>query len=84
VVLDSAGNLYGTTPIGGAYFDQGTVYELSPNAGGWTETIVHSFGNGTDGSRPTGGLIRDASGNLYGTTTGGGAAQQGTVYEITP
>jgi len=84
VVLDSAGNLYGTTPIGGAYSYGGTVYELSPNAGGWTETIVHSFGSGTDGSYPAGGLIRDASGNLYGTTASGGAAQQGTVYEITP
>jgi uncharacterized repeat protein (TIGR03803 family) len=84
VIFDSFGNLYGTTTIGGATL-YGTVFELSPNsAGGWTETIVHSFGSAGDGLTPYAGLIRDAAGNLYGTTVGGGATNSGTVFEITP
>ena len=56
-------------PAGGTYVD-GTVFELSPTGGGgWTETVLHSFGNGTDGSYPYGSLIFDAAGNLYGTTS---------------
>jgi uncharacterized repeat protein (TIGR03803 family) len=84
VLFDSLGNLYGTTTIGGTSL-YGTVYQLSPSSGGgWTETVVHSFGSVGDGSEPYGGLIRDAAGNLYGTTVGGGAAAFGTVFEITP
>jgi uncharacterized repeat protein (TIGR03803 family) len=91
LIFDSAGNLYGTTSQGGAYgqggsFLGGTVFELMPASGGnWTERIVHSFGNGTDGSEPLDGLIFDASGNLYGTTEygGGGVGDgPGTVFEI--
>ena len=88
VIFDSFGNLWGTTSRGGAYSSTnfgGTVYELSPNSGGgWTETIAHSFGNGTDGGEPYGGLVSDAAGNFYGTTVIGGTAGEGTVYEITP
>jgi uncharacterized repeat protein (TIGR03803 family) len=88
LVFDSAGNLYGTTVSGGTY-GYGTVFKLSPTASStWTETILHSFNlDGTDGAYPgTGGLIFDASGNLYGTTvTGGsGANPEGTVFELTP
>jgi uncharacterized repeat protein (TIGR03803 family) len=84
VIFDSLGNLYGTTTRGGA-FTYGTVYELSPSSGGtWTETILHSFGSGTDGQTPYSGLIRDAAGNFYGTTLRGGDANFGTVFEVTP
>ncbi|MGB8770724.1 MAG: choice-of-anchor tandem repeat GloVer-containing protein, partial [Candidatus Korobacteraceae bacterium] len=84
LIFDSAGNLYGTTNSGGTY-DYGTVFELTPNgSGGWTETVLHNFGSGTDGFWPEANLIFDAAGNLYGTTVGGGTYQWGTVFEITP
>jgi uncharacterized repeat protein (TIGR03803 family) len=83
VIFDRSGNLYGTTSEGGPY-DAGTVFELMPGSGGtWTETELHSFGNGRDGSTPDAGLIVDASGNLYGTTNAGGTYGYGTVFEIT-
>jgi len=104
VVFDSQGNLYGATtdggpasckPIGGAC---GTVFQLTPPAqkgGAWSETLIYQFqGKGTnDGSVPSGGLIRDAAGNLYGVTAYGGTgdcvllgvpAGCGTVYELSP
>jgi uncharacterized repeat protein (TIGR03803 family) len=57
LIFDAAGNLYGTTEYGGTYY-YGTVFELSPNgSGGWTEQVLHSFGNGADGARPFAGLI---------------------------
>jgi len=89
LVFDAVGNLYGTTAFGGAYqsacggHDCGTVFELSPDGGGkWTETVLHSFGNGTDGREPLASLIFDAAGNLYGTTAFGGADAGGTVFEL--
>jgi uncharacterized repeat protein (TIGR03803 family) len=52
LISDSSGNLHGTTQVGGAYA-LGTVFELTPQAGGgWTETVLHSFGNGSDGLAP--------------------------------
>jgi uncharacterized repeat protein (TIGR03803 family) len=91
LIFDSAGNLYGTTGSGGAY-GQGTVFELSPKAGGgWTQKVLHNFGNGSDGQSPWGGsLLMDASGNLYGTTRYGGTSLCdslnpvgcGTVFEL--
>ena len=90
LVFDAAGNLYGETDNGGIYCDLhqgcGTVFELSRNGDGtWTEKVLHSFGNGTDGEGPLGGLILDASGNLYGTTYGGGTYNPGgTVFELSP
>jgi uncharacterized repeat protein (TIGR03803 family) len=85
LVFDAAGNLYGTTFFGGD-FEVGTVYKLSPSAGGgWTESIVHSFdANGGDGHYPHGGVLVDASGNVYGTTADGGSTNDGTVYKVTP
>jgi uncharacterized repeat protein (TIGR03803 family) len=84
VIFDTAGNLYGTTLNGGDYGD-GTAFELTPNgSGGWTETKLHNFNHGTDGSEPYVGLIVDAAGNLYGTTFYGGGNHDGTVFEITP
>jgi uncharacterized repeat protein (TIGR03803 family) len=89
LILDAAGNLYGTTLYGGAP-GPGTVFKLAPNAdGSWTESILHSF-NGKDGERPEAGLIFDAAGNLYGTTSAGGALRLcqgdgcGTVFKLTP
>ena len=82
LVFDAAGNLYGTA--GGGAYAYGIVFELSPTPGGiWTETIVHTF-TWVDGAYPTAGLIIDAAGNLYGTTSQGGAHVYGTVFELTP
>jgi len=81
VILDADGNLYGDSEEGGAH-GQGTVYELSQ---GGTITLLHSFaGRPTDGSAPFGGLLRDQSGNLYGTTQTGGSDNYGTVWSLTP
>jgi uncharacterized repeat protein (TIGR03803 family) len=78
LVLDAAGNLYGTTAYGGATYKKlGTAFELSPATGGtWTETVLHNFCSApacADGGEPTAGLIFDSSGNLYGTTFLGGS-----------
>lgn len=69
LILDKAGNLYGATQLGGNY-GYGTVFELTPGSGGWTETIIFSF-DLTDGCCPSGGLVIGAGGVLYGA---GGAA----------
>jgi len=82
VILDSAGNLYGTTEAGGALSQWGVVYKLNP-AG--QETVLHSFcslANCTDGAQPVAGVIFDSAGNLYGTTVSGGAGEYGVVYEL--
>ena len=78
LVRDAHGNLFGATAFGGAN-GQGTVFKLA--AGSNTITTLASF-NGTNGDRPTGGLVRDAHGNLFGATAFGGANGQGTVYEL--
>jgi uncharacterized repeat protein (TIGR03803 family) len=86
VVFDTAGNLYGTTYQGGAH-DAGTVWELTPQTDGtWSETVLYSFTGKTDGGLPAdgGGLIFDAAGNLYGTTSTGGVSGVGTVFELSP
>jgi uncharacterized repeat protein (TIGR03803 family) len=83
LIIDAADNLYGTTVFGGAD-GSGTVFELTPKAGGeWAEKVLHSFGKGKDGASPYAGLIADAAGNLYGTTADGGADGLGTVFELT-
>jgi len=76
VTFDKAGNLYGTTVLGGGG-EGGVLYQLIPSASGWTETTLHSFGTSGDGYSPYGGLIIDQQGNLYGTTFG-----NGVVYEL--
>jgi uncharacterized repeat protein (TIGR03803 family) len=84
LIFDAAGNLYGTTNAGGIH-GYGTLFELSPReGGGWTETVLHSFGAGNDGTFPNAGLIFDASGNLYGTTYSGGIHGWGTAFEFSP
>ena len=87
LLLDSAGSLYGVTSLGGA-FNAGAVYKLSPpqNGGSWTESILFSFGGGSQSSgiTPVGNLLFDSSGNLYGVTEFGGASQLGVAYELSP
>jgi uncharacterized repeat protein (TIGR03803 family) len=85
LVLDAAGNLYGTTYGGGAHV-AGTVFELTPKiGGGWSERILHNFNdNGKDGTIPYFGVVRDATGNLYGTTYSGGIHGAGAVFELIP
>jgi uncharacterized repeat protein (TIGR03803 family) len=86
LALDTAGNLYGATAYGNGT-GNGSVFELSPPtvAGGpWTETTIHQFQNGTDGSVPVSGVILDSKGNLYGTTYYGGSENHGTVFEMSP
>ena len=86
LVMDSQGNLFGTTLYGGSLNSGGIVFELNPTSdGGWTEKVIHNFnGNAgsVDGFRPYAGLIFDGKGNLYGTTSGGGAHSFGTVFEL--
>ena len=83
LILDAAGNLFGTTSSGGTGF-YGSAFQLSPNGRGWTETVLHGFGGAPDGSNPDAGLIMDRAGNLYGTTAVGGSGGWvvGTVFEI--
>jgi uncharacterized repeat protein (TIGR03803 family) len=78
VIMDSSGNLYGTTAKGGAS-NVGTVFEVA--AGSRTISDLAQF-DGTNGSEPYGGLVMDSSGNLYGTTSAGGANSDGTVFEV--
>jgi len=89
VVLDAAGNVYGTTATGGPYqctgLGCGIVYELSPSSSGWTETIVHSFQGSSDGFYPRP-LTRGKNGTLFGATAYGGYGSCsngcGTVFEL--
>jgi hypothetical protein len=91
VILDRAGNLYGVTDLGGT-FGLGAVFQLQPPnvvGGTWTEKVLYSFQGGTDGANPYASLYIDSSGNLYGTTTGGGITACkgvgcGTVFLLAP
>jgi len=95
LVADAAGNLYGTASAGGVKTcigGCGVVFKLArPTAAGqkWTETVLHAFRGGVDGSTPLSALIFDAKGALYGTTAQGGGSTQcfggcGTVFKMTP
>jgi uncharacterized repeat protein (TIGR03803 family) len=89
LIFDAAGNLYGTTTIGGTHGNYGTVFQLVSGANGtWTEKVLHRFhlrDNDHDGYNPYAGLVFDSAGTLYGTTKGGGAyGDCGTVFQLTP
>lgn len=77
LVADASGNLYGTTPYGGA-FDSGTVFKIDPSG---NETILYNFTGGLDGANPYAAVILDAVGNLYGTTSFGGFGS-GVVFRL--
>jgi uncharacterized repeat protein (TIGR03803 family) len=98
LIFDGSGNLYSTT-LGGGASGYGTVFELSPEpatgcpagsytGNGWCENALYSFTGGADGAHPVAGLVRETTGNLYGTTEFGGAqpgyAGYGVVFEVTP
>ena len=93
LVMDSAGNLYGTTNREGLY-GAGSVFQLTPSNGAWIYTSLHDFTGGSDGAYPEGNLVIDSNGNLFGTTSAGGSTgsncanyvnyQCGVVFEITP
>jgi uncharacterized repeat protein (TIGR03803 family) len=80
LVEDAQGNLYGTTPDVGAY-GYGAVYEVDTAD---KETVLYSFTGGADGGNPTEKLVRDAQGNLYGTTFDNNGAYGGTVFKLSP
>lgn len=80
LITDNSGNLYGTT-FGGGTAGWGTVFKVTSNG---TETVILSFNGGSGGANPEAGVISDNSGNLYGTTYGGGTNGCGTVFKATP
>ena len=98
LIVDGHGNLFGTASGGGLFggclfgLGCGTVFELSPAAGGgWTLTTIYTFQGGPDGADPTSTLLLDAAGNLFGETLGGGgtaatcsAVGCGTIFELSP
>jgi uncharacterized repeat protein (TIGR03803 family) len=82
LTFDKAGNLYGTTPLGGAK-GAGVIYELSPSGSSWTFKVIHTFTGGSDGSGGSAGrLLQDSAGNFYGVCTVGGANGAGTAYKL--
>jgi len=93
--LDAAGNVYGTTPMGGAY-DAGVVFKLAPtSSGGWQIHLVHSFSHFTTGVFPVAGVTLDAAGNIYAATQDGGISGRpcllinsvagcGSVWQFSP
>ena len=88
LIIDGAGNLYGTTELYGAH-GFGAAFELSPPASSqssWAENVLWSFTNGADGGRPKANLLLDSKGNLYGTASRGGAKNVigGTVFMLSP
>jgi uncharacterized repeat protein (TIGR03803 family) len=98
LIFDKAGNLYGTANLGGDYNvcffgGCGAVFKLSPTQGIWTETLLHTFEGGSDGSSPYAGLIEDKSGNFYGATFEGGSGNKicndlssgcGVIFKLAP
>jgi hypothetical protein len=82
VILDKAGNLYGSATYGGpkncSGLGCGTIYKLTRGATSWTFSTIHTF-NYSDGAYPMGSLIMDSAGNLYGSTNGGGSTYNGEL-----
>ena len=90
LIMDSSGDLFGTTASGGSGSCTGgcgTVFELKSNGTSYAESVLYTFGSnggGNDGANPYAGLIMDGSGDLFGTTSQGGTAFSGTVFELKP
>jgi uncharacterized repeat protein (TIGR03803 family) len=97
VIADNRGNLYGTTTHGGAFYSNGTIFELSPTppgqwgqTTGYTETQLYTFPECTDGCGPASPLVMDQAGNLYGAAGGGnatcagGGAYCGVIFKVSP
>jgi uncharacterized repeat protein (TIGR03803 family) len=82
LAIDNAGNLYGTTAADGAY-QHGSVFKATFANGKWSYISLHDFTGGNDGAYPYGVLSFDAAGNIYGTTSAGGAYGNGVVFQIT-
>src|ERR1043166_521698 len=85
VTLDREGNLYGTAVTGGSGSCEGgcgVVYKLTNSGGTWTQTVIHAFTGGDDGSGPGARVTLDKRGNIYGMTPTGGANGLGTIYKI--
>lgn len=84
VVFDAKGNLFGTTYNGGTYNSEGTIYELIPSGGSWTEKVLYSFDDRAmnDGYNPVTNLTLDAHANLYGVCTQGGTNSEGTAFKF--
>ncbi len=83
LVMDAAGNLYGTTRCDGAYHG-GSVFKLTRSGNTWTYSSLHDFTGLADGGNPYSSLVFDANGNIYGTASRGGAYSRGVIFEITP
>ncbi len=83
LVMDAAGNLYGTTFCDGAH-SAGSVFKLTNTGSGWTLADLYDFTGGNDGGNPISNVIFDANGSLYGTASSGGALGHGVVWKITP
>jgi uncharacterized repeat protein (TIGR03803 family) len=86
LIFDAAGNMFGTSPSGGTGYDGGNVFEMIPGTDGWTFNVLYNFClqyHCPDGGNPSGGLVMDGFGNLYG-AAGGGAYGDGVVFELTP
>ena len=84
LVLDRAGSLYGLANSGGVN-GNGTVFRLTLSGASWMETTLYAFpGQGLNGENPSGGLIFDGLGNLYGATSDGGPHSGGTAFQMTP
>jgi uncharacterized repeat protein (TIGR03803 family) len=84
VVMDSSGDLYGTTSEGGGTNSGGTVFKLTPSDSGYTESILHRFAGGDDGSEPFDGVLVGPDGVLYGATAREGQNGTGTIFRLTP
>lgn len=83
LVMDSNGNLYGTT-FGDGLYGFGSVFKLTATESGWIYSSLHDFTGGTDGGNPMCSLVFDTAGNLYGTASDGGANGLGVVFQIRP
>jgi uncharacterized repeat protein (TIGR03803 family) len=87
LIMDRAGNFYGTTSSGGVSGGAGTVFELARTKTAWKEAVLYNFDTCSsclDGQNPQTGLTADAAGSLYGTTNSGTQFASGTVFQLSP